>query len=93
MIKMENMTQYEELSKVNNENEEMYDETAQKSQDQWEDRILKCRERNREHAKRTRLRKKVGLDGMKQRLLQLQNEVKDRNKSSFVFSKLLRLIF
>ena len=43
--------------------------------DQWEDRMLKCRERNREHAKKTRLRKKVGIDGMKQRLLQLQTEV------------------
>ena len=42
---------------------------------QWDDRMLKSRERNREHAKKTRLRKKVGIDGMKQRLLDLQNEV------------------
>ena len=54
---------------------EEYDESNGKNPDQWEDRMSKCRERNREHAKKTRLRKKVGLDGMKQRLLDLQNEV------------------
>jgi len=43
--------------------------------DQWEDRMSKCRERNREHAKKTRLRKKMGLDGMKGKLLELQTEV------------------
>ena len=37
-------------------------------------KIEKNRERNREHAKRTRLRKKVVLDGMKSKLLELQRE-------------------
>lgn len=35
----------------------------------------KSRERNREHAKKTRLRKKVLLEGMKGKLVQLQSEV------------------
>lgn len=39
------------------------------------DRVEKSRERNREHAKKTRLRKKVMLEGLKSRLLELQNEV------------------
>jgi hypothetical protein len=43
--------------------------------DEWEDRILKSRERNREHAKKTRLRKKMSLDAMKLRLSVLQDEV------------------
>ena len=34
----------------------------------------KHRERNREHAKRTRLRKKVAMNGMKSKLLELQRE-------------------
>ena len=38
-------------------------------------RVQKSRERNREHAKRTRLRKKAVLEVMKERLLALQNEV------------------
>jgi len=37
--------------------------------------VEKTRERNREHAKKTRLRKKAFLEGMKLRLLELQNEV------------------
>jgi len=40
-----------------------------------EERVEKSRERNREHAKRTRLRKKQMIEGMKGRLLELQNEV------------------
>ena len=40
-----------------------------------ENLIEKHRERNREHAKKTRLRKKALIDGMKLRLLELQNEV------------------
>lgn len=43
--------------------------------DQWDARVSKCRERNREHAKKTRLRKKIGIDSLKKRLLELQNEV------------------
>lgn len=39
-------------------------------------RIEKSRERNREHAKRTRLRKKALIEGMKGRLLELQQEVR-----------------
>eukprot|EP01036_Dinobryon_divergens_P024767 gene24767-33244_t len=39
-----------------------------------DDSVEKNRERNREHAKRTRLRKKVMLEGMKERLLFLQNQ-------------------
>jgi len=35
----------------------------------------KNRMRNREHAKRTRLRKKEMMDGMKQHLIELQKEV------------------
>mmetsp|Transcript_12173 Transcript_12173/g.11008 ORF Transcript_12173/g.11008 Transcript_12173/m.11008 type:complete len:336 (-) Transcript_12173:223-1230(-) len=38
------------------------------------ERIEKSRERNREHAKKTRLRKKIMLEGLKNRLLELQNE-------------------
>ena len=37
--------------------------------------IEKARERNREHAKKTRLRKKASLEGLKARLLELQAEV------------------
>ena len=40
-----------------------------------EGKAEKNRERNREHAKRTRLRKKVMIEGMKIRLLELQREV------------------
>lgn len=43
--------------------------------DQWDARMSKCRERNREHAKKTRLRKKIGIDSLKKKLLDLQNEV------------------
>jgi len=39
-----------------------------------DERIEKSRERNREHAKRTRLRKKALIEGMKGKLLDLQNE-------------------
>jgi len=41
-----------------------------------DDRMEKSRERNREHAKKTRLRKKAQIEGMKERLLELQNEVR-----------------
>lgn len=40
-----------------------------------EEKMEKSRERNREHAKRTRLRKKAVIEGMKERLLALQTEV------------------
>jgi len=46
-----------------------------------EERVEKSRERNREHAKRTRLRKKQMIEGMKGRLLELQNEVRNQNTS------------
>ena len=39
------------------------------------EKVEKGRERNREHAKRTRLRKKAVLEGMKGKLMELQNEV------------------
>jgi len=39
-----------------------------------DEKIEKSRERNREHAKRTRLRKKALIEGMKGKLLELQNE-------------------
>ncbi len=45
----------------------------------------KSRERNREHAKKTRLRKKVLLESMKGKLVQLQSEVN--------FEKLVFLVF
>ena len=40
------------------------------------DQASQLRERNRKHAKKTRLRKKAMLEGMKDRLLELQNEVR-----------------
>ena len=40
------------------------------------EKVEKGRERNREHAKRTRLRKKAVLEGMKGKLMELQNEVR-----------------
>ena len=42
-------------------------------------RASKNRERNREHAKKTRLRKKEMIEGMKIRLLDLQKEVKQQS--------------
>jgi uncharacterized protein YggL (DUF469 family) len=38
--------------------------------------VDKCKERNRDHARKTRLRKKVALDSMKERIGQLQSEVR-----------------
>ncbi len=52
-------------------------------QESGDDRIEKSRERNREHAKKTRLRKKVMLENLKGRLLELQNEV---NNILFIFT-------
>lgn len=43
--------------------------------DATESKAEKNRERNREHAKRTRQRKKEMIEGMKMRLLDLQREV------------------
>ena len=40
-----------------------------------EERVERSRERNREHAKRTRLRKKAVIEAMKGKLLSLQKEV------------------
>ena len=40
------------------------------------EKVEKNRERNREHAKRTRMRKKAILEGMKGRLVELQSEVR-----------------
>jgi hypothetical protein len=48
---------------------------SQISFENCEDRIEKSRERNREHAKKTRLRKKIMLETLKARLLELQAEV------------------
>ena len=39
------------------------------------EKIKKLRERNREHAKKTRQKKKAILEGLKLRLVQLQEEV------------------
>lgn len=50
-----------------------YDRTSE-NEGGNDDRNEKCRERNREHAKRTRLRKKVMLESLKSRLLELQAE-------------------
>ena len=44
------------------------------------EKVEKGRERNREHAKRTRLRKKAVLEGMKGKLMELQNEVRSRTR-------------
>ena len=49
---------------INNISEEVYSD----------EKIEKSRERNREHAKRTRLRKKALIEGMKGKLMDLQNE-------------------
>ena len=43
--------------------------------DEQEDKIEKSRERNREHAKKTRLRKKAHVEHLKERVLELQIEV------------------
>jgi hypothetical protein len=40
-----------------------------------EDKAERTRVRNREHARKTRLRKKDTLEGMKMRVLELQREV------------------
>lgn len=56
---------------------EIYSETdgrASTEMGDTDDIVEKHRERNREHAKRTRLRKKALIDGMKGRLLELQKE-------------------
>lgn len=49
---------------------------AQRGGEDDAERVLASRERNREHAKKTRLRKKALLEGMKTRLLELQKEVR-----------------
>lgn len=54
----------DEISSNNDENVEV-------------EKVEKGRERNREHAKRTRLRKKAVLEGMKGKLMELQNEVRN----------------
>ena len=51
-----------------------------------EERVEKSRERNREHAKRTRLRKKAVIEAMKGKLLELQKEV--RIKPDYEFENL-----
>jgi molecular chaperone GrpE (heat shock protein) len=38
-------------------------------------KIEKDKERNREHAKKTRLRKKAAIENLKERLIELQREV------------------
>jgi hypothetical protein len=43
------------------------------------ERVEKGRERNREHAKRTRIKEKAVIDGMKNKLMELQNEVNFMN--------------
>jgi len=69
---------YQEESLDEDESLEMHSETDGRASTEigdTEDIIEKHRERNREHAKRTRLRKKALIDGMKGRLLELQKEV------------------
>ena len=55
------------------EHSEEYDFSGES---EYFERITKSRERDREHAKKTRLRKKMGIDGMKQKLQELQNEAR-----------------
>jgi hypothetical protein len=55
--------------------ESHYESAIEHPESPTEDRTQKSRERNREHAKRTRLRKKAVLEVMKDKLLSLQNEV------------------
>jgi hypothetical protein len=43
--------------------------------DTLEEKLNRTRERNREHARRTRIRKKEMIENMKMRLLELQREV------------------
>ena len=54
-------------------------------------KVEKNRERNREHAKRTRQRKKEMMEGMKIRLLELQREVPPSLRT--IFPKLKNSIF
>lgn len=56
-----------------------------------EDKMEKSRERNREHAKRTRLRKKVAIESMKDRLIELQNEVRILCVTHSPFKRILSL--
>ena len=56
-----------------------------------EDKMEKSRERNREHAKRTRLRKKVAIESMKDRLIELQNEVLSLCIAYLLFTRILCL--
>jgi hypothetical protein len=44
--------------------------------DSLEEKLNRTRERNREHARRTRIRKKEMIENMKMRLLELQREVR-----------------
>lgn len=50
----------------------------------YDDKSLKCKERNREHAKKTRLRKKAHLDILKARLVELQQEVPINVKCNYI---------
>lgn len=59
-----NIPKYSKDNNVNNISEDL----------PTDEKIEKSRERNREHAKRTRLRKKALIEGMKGKLLELQNE-------------------
>ena len=56
-----------------------------------DNRIEISRERNREHAKKTRLRKKALLETMKERLAEVQSEV--RGVTRHMFLKLLFSFF
>lgn len=56
-----------------------------------EEKLERSREKNREHAKRTRLRKKEMLEGMKMRLLELQREA-IRLEETFEESKTVNIL-
>lgn len=56
-------------------------------------KVEKNRERNREHAKRTRQRKKEMMEGMKIRLLELQREVHNIFVHNFCIIAMFRFFF
>lgn len=77
---MENMMASMETFPANTGNEiSDYDlkQASTPDQDDVEDRLARSRERNREHARRTRLRKKAQLQALQARMQDLQNESKE----------------
>jgi hypothetical protein len=68
-------TEFSDGEKTDESDGECGDSNMRADHSPYDNKINKNRERNREHAKRTRLRKKAKIDEMKIRLLDLQEEV------------------